>query len=732
MNATAEPVLKPTSATGSFWSWLVALPRDGSFRFSVKFGIAGMLAVFVALLNKNHEPTWALFTVFVLMVAQYIGAVEEKSILRIIGTVIGGVAGYLLTAAFEQDPLIYFSLLGLLVASATAMFGQARYPYAFLLCAMTAVVVCSNGIAEPENSWIFMIWRIQEVVVGIMSVLLVQSLLWPRYAADEFLIGFREVFRDMGDYFSSIRSDTPSNGIACDERLNQLRQLLRFGGRESRYFRARMETYVELLASVRRIHDAIRPMAGLRWKNPLLLEYAGGRISELQQAIESQITLLASPAAAAGSQQKGLEEITAAVEALKQAILDMRRDPRSRDVALEDILGIGLECLSLEEIHQELICCRDLLEGLPLEKKKNKAINLRQLMPSLPPSFWIKNGIRSAISLIAALVLMNWVHPPGGATIVLCAWLFCCLLPISPEGRGDLRAWHVVVVAIPCLFFLCLGLILAAPLLSSYAVMNIVIFTWLFVYGQVAYRTPGVTTLMNISMMGLVGIMGLNAQEPVSFQSIADVFFGVSTGTLIAALFQRTLWPLLPQREMRECFLELLRLQRTAVASGGPSPEDSLRMGLLPGEIQLRLANMVRPVYPEAEIPNLRALLDHLDRFTANRIWESDPCKGGNASALTKKIRNCLSGIMEKIEASFLSGHPCVVDVAPLRAAIAEFDDWILAFRLESMSSNADPLATLGLLGRAARYQNAATHLMAAAEIAARLNPSLYSKDNAL
>jgi uncharacterized membrane protein YccC len=732
MNATAEPVLKPTSATGSFWSWLVALPRDGSFRFSVKFGIAGMLAVFVALLNKNHEPTWALFTVFVLMVAQYIGAVEEKSILRIIGTVIGGLAGYLLTAAFEQDPLIYFSLLGLLVASATAMFGQSRYPYAFLLCAMTAVVVCSNGIAKPENSWIYMIWRIQEVVIGILSVLLVQSLLWPRYAADEFLIGLRELFRDLGDFFSSIRSDAPGNGLACDERLNQLRQLLRFGARESRYFRAKMETYVELLASVRRIHNAIRPMAGLRWKNPLFLEYAGGRISELHQVIESQFELLASPTAAAGSQQKGLDEISAAVGALKQSILDMRRDPRSGDVAVEDILGLSLESLSLEEIHQELVRCRDLLEGLPPKKEKNTAPKLRLLMPGVPTPFWIKNGIRSAISLIAALVLMNWVQPPGGATMVLCAWLFCCLLPISPEGRGDLRAWHVVVVAIPCLFFLCLGLILAAPLLSSYAVMNIVIFTWLFVYGQVAYKTPGVTTLMNISMMGLVGIMGLNAQEPVSFQSIADVFFGVSTGTVIAALFQRTLWPLLPQREMRERFLELLRLQRTALASGGARPEDSLRLGLLPGEIQLRLANMVRPVYPDAEIPNLRALLDHLDRFTANRIWEFDPCEAGNARALTQKIRDCLSDILEKIETAFSSGHSCSVNVAPLQAAIAEFDEWILAVRLESMSLNADPLVTIQLLGRAARYQNAATHLMAAAEIAARLNPSLYSKDNAL
>jgi uncharacterized membrane protein YccC len=732
MNATAELVLKPTSAPGSLWSWLVALPRDGSFRFSLKFGIAGMLAVFVALMSRSHEPTWALFTVFVLMVAQYIGAVEEKSILRIIGTVIGGLAGYLLTAAFEQDPLIYFSLLGLLVASATAMFGQSRYPYAFLLCAMTAVVVCSNGIAKPENSWIYMIWRIQEVVIGILSVLLVQSLLWPRYAADEFLIGLRELFRDLGDFFSSIRSDAPGNGLACDERLNQLRQLLRFGARESRYFRAKMETYVELLASVRRIHNAIRPMAGLRWKNPLFLEYAGGRISELHQVIESQFELLASPTAAAGSQQKGLDEISAAVGALKQSILDMRRDPRSGDVAVEDILGLSLESLSLEEIHQELVRCRDLLEGLPPKKEKNTAPKLRLLMPGVPTPFWIKNGIRSAISLIAALVLMNWVQPPGGATMVLCAWLFCCLLPISPEGRGDLRAWHVVVVAIPCLFFLCLGLILAAPLLSSYAVMNIVIFTWLFVYGQVAYKTPGVTTLMNISMMGLVGIMGLNAQEPVSFQSIADVFFGVSTGTVIAALFQRTLWPLLPQREMRERFLELLRLQRTALASGGARPEDSLRLGLLPGEIQLRLANMVRPVYPDAEIPNLRALLDHLDRFTANRIWEFDPCEAGNARALTQKIRDCLSDILEKIETAFSSGHSCSVNVAPLQAAIAEFDEWILAVRLESMSLNADPLVTIQLLGRAARYQNAATHLMAAAEIAARLNPSLYSKDNAL
>jgi uncharacterized membrane protein YccC len=732
MNATAEPVLKPTSAIGSFWSWLVALPRDGSFRFSVKFGMAGILAVFAALFNKSHEPTWALFTVFVLMVAQYIGAIEEKSILRIVGTVIGGLVGYLLTASFEQDPLIYLSLLGLFVAATNAMFGQVRYPYAFLLCGMTAVVVCSNGMGDPGMSWEFMIWRIQEVCIGVLAVLLVQSLLWPRYAADEFLTGLRGAFLDLHELFSNTRSGTPANGAAIEARLNQLRQLLRFGGRESRYFRARIETYVELLAVISRIHGAIRPLAGVGWKNSFYLENAGQHFVVVHEAIEAQLALLGAPKQDSAELRQGLQAINAAMDALKQAIIDLRRDPRSRDIELDDILGISLDCLSLEEIHQELARGLDLLDGLPVKIKKRHALDLRGLVPGMPPAFWITNGIRSTISLIAAMVLMNWVQPPGGSMMVLCSWLFCFLLPISPEGRGDQRAWHVVVAAIPCILFLCLGLILASPLLSSYAVMNILIFTWMFVYGQTAYRTAGVSTVMNISMMGLVGAMGLNAQEPVSFQAIANVFFGISTGTVIAAVFQRSLWPLLPQREMRDRFQEMLRIQREALVSGTPSLQGVARLSQLPSEIKLRLANLVRPVYSEAEIQNLCTLLDHLDRFTANRIWEYDPGKTEEGLALTKKIRELFAEILEKIGASFSSGRPCSVDATPLRAAIAEFDAWVVAARLKMMSENADLSVTTNLIGHAARYQHAATNLMAAAEVTAQLDTSLYSKDNAL
>ena len=152
-----------------------SLGLQGCFRFSWRWS------------SGCPSPAWALTTVFVVMLAQFVGAVAEKSVMRIVGTVAGGVIGYLLTAGLEQQPILYLVLVGFVVGFGTAMFGYTKYPYAFFLCALTTMVVASNGMNDPAFSWQPALWRIVEVCVGVISAVLVSSLLWPRYARIEFL-----------------------------------------------------------------------------------------------------------------------------------------------------------------------------------------------------------------------------------------------------------------------------------------------------------------------------------------------------------------------------------------------------------------------------------------------------------------------------------------------------------------------------------------------------------------
>ena len=53
--------------------------RDPAVRYGLKFGLAGVLAVYISLVIRLDNPGWALFTVFVLMVAQYVGAISACS-----------------------------------------------------------------------------------------------------------------------------------------------------------------------------------------------------------------------------------------------------------------------------------------------------------------------------------------------------------------------------------------------------------------------------------------------------------------------------------------------------------------------------------------------------------------------------------------------------------------------------------------------------------------------------
>ena len=210
-------------------------------RHGIKFGIAGLLSLFIALSLRLAEPAWAVMTIFVIMFAQFVGAVAEKAVMRVIGTVIGGVIGYLLTAGLEQQPVLYLLSVGGVVGFGTAMFGYTKYPYAFLLGALTTMVVASNGMSDPNFSWRPALARVEEVNVGVISAVLVSSLIWPRYARKEFLAKMRLALGALGDGLavrsallfrpSADTKESTDRGFATT--IAGLQNLLHFGQRRA-------------------------------------------------------------------------------------------------------------------------------------------------------------------------------------------------------------------------------------------------------------------------------------------------------------------------------------------------------------------------------------------------------------------------------------------------------------------------------------------------------------------
>jgi len=720
--------------------------RDPAIRYGIKFGLAGILAVFIALFLRLEEPTWALFTVFVLMIAQYVGAIAEKSLFRIIGTVAGGLLGYFLTASFEQNPVIFVILVSLIVGACTAMFGQSRYPYAFLLCALTMVVVVGNGLGDPDNSWQYALWRIEEVTLGILVVMLVQSQIWPRFAREEFLRNSRLALADLQDclressqaVFDGHPRAAAAKAADFPARISALRGLLDFGARESQYFRDRLPTYFEITSCLSRVAANLATMTNPLPAGSYYHTHLRRECLELGRSLEAALADLAGSASTQESRAARSEEMTAAHQRLESRLLSVHDDPELPDLAPEAIVAMSLHLLALEEIRKTIARMQILLDSLPTGWMEGTRREPHPFTSPIPPPFWIRSGVKTTIAVAAALVLLNWLNPPGGAILVLGAWVFTALNATSPGGRGDRRAFHYVITSTLVLLVVCLILIGIRPFLSSYAVMNTLIFSWSFLWGYLSFQTRGITIPMQLAMLLIVSILGLNGEEPISVQAVANIFFGLSFAMLLSALVQRLLWPSLPQWELRDRIVELLRILRQGMTASLPLWEQ-VRIALIPGEAAIRINHLQLPFCTSEDRQNLREYLGNLHQISTHLLVSA-----GGLSTLTAKNENpgdqTRIAELEKEIRAHLQAHEIgmktatvpLADCDRLSALLTSWMEWIVATRQRMLRENCPSLDILQYVGLAGRLAESARGLLHAKTQADNLHLPNYMGDYVL
>jgi uncharacterized membrane protein YccC len=144
-----------------------------------------MLAFWIACALDLSRPTWAIFTVYVLM-QPISGAVRSKATYRMIGTLGGAALALLLASCLADHPLALFLALGFVAIAGYFIALMDRMPrsYIFLMAGITAAVIGMPNTFDPLTIFDTAMTRTEEVLLGIICAVAVDSAISPHPAGE--------------------------------------------------------------------------------------------------------------------------------------------------------------------------------------------------------------------------------------------------------------------------------------------------------------------------------------------------------------------------------------------------------------------------------------------------------------------------------------------------------------------------------------------------------------------
>ncbi len=667
---------------------------DVAVRQGLKMAIAGTLGFGIALWLRLPNPTWCIFTVIVLMLAQYVGAIAEKAVLRAIGTIVGATIGILLIGNFANTPLVVIGVTFVVTAFGTFMFGGNWYPYAFFLGALTMLIVVGNTMQTPAEAWHVGVSRILEILLGILISTAVTSIIWPRYARVEFQNNFRATLREAGNIAMArsrrlLENDELPPTLGTTElrfitRMNSLRLLLRYGQRESEYFRTKLPVRRRMIAELGALFEAAESLGQRLPQQSRYRALITDELREIETLLEQEFEILVNSSENTARENTALH---AAMERCHARLISLRDQGLTKEIPVQEAMDFSAHYTALIDIANRLRVIRECLHDIYATSELIAPTRRVAPEPFQVTSFWIRNAIKGGITTVVALIYVNWIQPPGALTLPFAAWLLTSTSRLYPGGEGDRRAFsYVLIIAFAGIPY-CLLLLLIWPFLAHYFWMNIFLATGLFALGYMIAKQGGISLYGQCGMLFFIGAIGLNAQEPVTFPQIVNVYFGVVLALLLSAVIQRLLWPLLPQREIFSLFAELFACCRALL-----EPQDSAkrtrmeeRMALIPSEAASWINVTTTPEYPVGERQRLLDLLQSAERLgycivSARKLDEIDtPSEvqtrlNGHLAELSASCREALESLEKHFttEAAPLCVRSQLTAFEPLAAELGD------------------------------------------------------------
>jgi len=716
--------------------------------FGIKLGLAGVLALYISRLIRLDHANWAIFTVLVLAPAQYVGAIAQRSIARVVGTIIGGFVGIWLVGNYEQDRVFFLVFVFFYISFCMYMFGGSIFPYGFFLCANALMTVSANGIFDPTNAWHIGLGRVLEILTGVVSILVVANLVWPRFARHEFIRLARAALVNVEKLVdlqhrslasgTDLWEDASTTAIALREQSLKLRALLQNGANESLYFRRRLPSYTMAVVSLVHLLQASLDLFRRQKGRPQYLDDVSAELFAVHEAIEREFQMLGDVLESRTPVKD--DRLDTTFRALEARLQEVHATGIARRYSLEDALDLANHYAALRVVNNELLKLRALLVDLPLPGDPAKRDKPREFgFPRIDRSR-VRDAVKSAIGATVALLICKWFNPPGAAGIPLSAMVLTTATKNFVGGKADRGSLQgAFQVSVGGLLFL-IVVFLISPALSNYSVMNLFLFAELFAFGYYSASLGGQSLHQNAAMFFVVATVSLNAEQPVAVEAVFGSYFGVVLPIFIAAIVGRLFWPILPESELRKRLTEFFSISSNFLAKPSGHGDEALssRLTLIPMEAVNWVRGLKGLNCPETEVEKLLRLtvtMRGLALHLSSRARREIPALPENITRLVDpcvlKARERFREISEGLGNVFREGSTRV-DVPSAEEARESFRDILQEVRRQNLLVDQSLETVISFLSLSHRLEVIANDLETCRNLALALTIERYWDDYVL
>lgn len=546
------------------------------------------------------EPFLAPVAVLVLQ-TPYLGASLRKGLMRVLGTLAGALLVLGLIGLFVQERWPLLAMMSAVLMISIYQMRLSRYGYAWFMVALAVAVIAWDASTAPEVAFQAAVYRTSEAIVGILVVLLINGLLWPRTAGTDYLKQQRSVLETLAGHLrqtgTAVTTDSATGFSSMPKALlragPELRELLAAAALDTGHFRQRHQTHE---AQIQALTATLGSVMGLT--ENLRLAATGRRAfltppqrQVLREALEQLAVAIESASAPRPTAAATATATVTAAQPSPSAQGDASK-PRSHTQARTISTAAQIALAEVESRRQRLLTGPSLaqqsggdsalthalaaqLQALASHVKTlaeaSAAVAAGRALPrpQLPPQPTLPWQTRLALALpnslamgvafwVSVLIWMQFQWPPQG--------LLAVVMGLVLIGGHTLQKTSVLQPAKLTLLGFLIGIPSTAPIylvlmpqLDGFVQLALALFPIYFGIAYFLHALPSPHHLMFLSI-GILAIMLLNLEPHQVYDAAGyiNAALSIATGFLIGVTALSLVRGATPQEQLRRGIKRLL------------------------------------------------------------------------------------------------------------------------------------------------------------------------------